>query len=371
MKVFFYVQHLLGIGHLKRASTVARAMRAAGMQVTLASGGLPVPGIPVDVQLAPISAADMTFRSLVDPAGRPVDDEWKRRRAATLIDVWRASRADVLVLELFPFGRRQMRFELLPLLEDAQRVATRPLVVCSVRDVIQSKPGRDEETVSLVERYFDRVMVHGDPRVVPFERSFAAARRIESRVHYTGYVVDAAPDGDSGRGEVLVSAGGGAVGKRLLETALLAREHTLLRGATWRLLAGVNCSAADFRALSRKAGPGVIVERSRDDFQAMLAAAALSISQAGYNTVAETLKARVRALFVPFAGDGESEQPLRAGLLAARGAATLLPEDELTPANLAAAVNRAAKAPQPTADIVDLDGARKSAQLLKQWLGRR
>lgn len=368
MKVFFYVQHLLGIGHLKRASTLARAMREAGMQVTLASGGLPVPGIPVDVQLAPMSAADMTFRSLVDQTGRVVDDEWKRRRAATLIDVWRASRADALVLELFPFGRRQMRFELLPLLEDAQRVAKRPLVVCSVRDVIQSKPGRDEETVDLIERYFDRVMVHGDPRVVPFERTFAAARRIESRVHYTGYVVDDAPGGDGGRGEVLVSAGGGAVGKRLLETALLAREHTLLRGATWRLLAGVNCSEADFRALSRKAGPGVIVERSRDDFQAMLGAAALSISQAGYNTVAETLQARARAVLVPFAGTDESEQTLRASLLAERGAATMLAEKALTPENLAAAINRAARSPQPAADVVDLNGARRTAELLKQWL---
>lgn len=368
MKVFFYVQHLLGVGHLKRAATLARAMRAAGLEVTLASGGMPVADIPVDVQLAPMSAADMTFKSLVDHTGRTVDDAWKRRRAATLIDVWRAARADALIVELFPFGRRQMRFELLPLLEDAQRVSKRPLVVCSVRDIIQSKPGRDAETVGLVERYFDRILVHGDPRVVPFERTFALASRVESRLHYSGYVVDDAPDANGGRGEVLVSAGGGAVGRRLLETALLAREHTLLRAAIWRLLAGVNCSDADFRALGRKAGPGVVVERSRADFQALLGAAALSISQAGYNTVAETLKARVRALFVPFGGEGESEQTLRAGLLAARGAATLLAENELTVENLAAAVNRAAKAPQPSADIVDLNGAQRSAELMKEWL---
>jgi predicted glycosyltransferase len=368
MRVFFYVQHLLGIGHLKRAATLAHAMRAAGLEVTLASGGMPVASIPVDVQLAPMSASDMTFSSLIDQTGRAVDDAWKRRRAARLIDVWRATRADALIVELFPFGRRQMRFELLPLLEDAQRVSKRPLVACSVRDIIQSKPGRDGETVALVERYFDRILIHGDPRVVPFERTFALAGRLESRLHYTGYVVDDAPGVNAARGEVLVSAGGGAVGRRLLETAIDAREHTLLRNATWRLLAGVSCSDADFRALSRKGGSGVIVERSRDDFQALLGAAALSISQAGYNTVAETLKARVRALFVPFAGAGESEQTLRAGLLAERGAATVLAENELTVENLAAAVDRAAKAPQPSADIVDLNGAQRTAELMNEWL---
>jgi len=73
-------------------------------------------------------------------------------------------------------------------------------------------------------------------------------------------------------------------------------------------------------------------------------------------------------VLVPFAGVAESEQTLRATLLAARGAATMLAENALTPDNLAAAVNHAARAPQPPADVVDLDGARRSAELLKQWL---
>src|SRR4051812_27354235 len=225
MKIFFYVQHLLGIGHLKRAATLVRAVRAHGLDVTLASGGPAVAGIAVDVQLPAAQAADETFSGLVDDSGQPVDDEWKRRRAAALIDAWRASRADALVIELFPFGRRQMRFELLPLLEDARRVAKPPLVVCSVRDIIQSKPEREEQVLRLVERHFDRVLVHGDARVVPFERSFAPAGRLGERLHYTGYVVDEPPPlQGTGRGEILVSAGGGAVGQKLLQTAMRARE---------------------------------------------------------------------------------------------------------------------------------------------------
>ncbi len=44
-KVLFYVQHLLGIGHLKRATTLARAMNDLGLKVTLVSGGDFVPVI--------------------------------------------------------------------------------------------------------------------------------------------------------------------------------------------------------------------------------------------------------------------------------------------------------------------------------------
>ena len=62
MKIFFYVQHLLGIGHLRRAATLAQALEKAGFQVTLASGGRPVAGyrvlqLPPGVQRCRIQAA--------------------------------------------------------------------------------------------------------------------------------------------------------------------------------------------------------------------------------------------------------------------------------------------------------------------------
>ena len=46
MKVMFYVQHLLGIGHLVRASRIATALADAGHDVTVISGGMPVSGFP-------------------------------------------------------------------------------------------------------------------------------------------------------------------------------------------------------------------------------------------------------------------------------------------------------------------------------------
>ncbi|MDP1753535.1 MAG: glycosyl transferase, partial [Reyranella sp.] len=44
-RVFFYVQHLLGIGHLRRAATLARTMAAGGFDVLLVSGGAPIDGL--------------------------------------------------------------------------------------------------------------------------------------------------------------------------------------------------------------------------------------------------------------------------------------------------------------------------------------
>jgi len=379
-RAFFYVQHLLGIGHLKRAATLARAMAAVGLEVTLASGGLPVPGLAPDgklsgvrfVQLPPASAADLAFKSLVDEGGRQVDAEWRRMRGDALLAAWRAADPDVLVLELFPFGRWQMRFELLPLLELAAGAARRPAILCSVRDVLgsQKSPQRQEETIVLLERYFDRVLVHGDPAVLDFGRTFAGASRIGSRIEYTGYVVDDAQPADvgPGRAEVIVSAGGGAVGAVLLEAAMRAKPLTVLRDRTWRVLAGNNLPEMEFRALARLAADeaGIELERSRRDFTTLLANCALSVSQAGYNTLIEIIRAGARAVVVPFAGGHETEQSLRAHCLAERGLVEVVEESALAPQLLAAAIDLAARKPRPSPGAIRLDGAQRSAALIAQ-----
>jgi predicted glycosyltransferase len=381
-RVFLYVQHLLGIGHLKRAVTLARALAAAGIDVTVASGGFDVPSLRVEgvqwVQLPPAGAADASFRTLVDADGRPVGEEWKLRRREALLAAWRAAEPHALVLELFPFGRRQMRFELLPLLEAASAAPRRPLVVCSVRDVLgggQTKPERQDEMLELLERHFDHVLVHGDPALIPFERTFRYAQRIAARLHYTGYIVERnePTDGDAraGAGEVLVSAGGGVVGRRLLETAIRARRLTTLAESTWRVLAGVQAPAADFRALAELAGvlggDRVAVERSRGDFAVLLRNCVLSVSQGGYNTTMESLQAGARMVAVPFAGGAEIEQTLRARLLAERGLIEVVEEAVLAPETLAAAVDRAARRDRPAGGLVDLKGAERSAALLARW----
>jgi len=384
-RAFVYVQHLLGIGHLQRAALLARALAAQGIGVTLASGGqvppemarsLSAEGLQL-LQLPPASAADLSFKVLHDEAGQPIDEAWKERRKTLLLASWRAAGAQLLVLELFPFGRGQLRFELLPLLEAAAAAEPRPVIACSVRDILGGLKSaeRRAEALALVERYFDRVLVHGDASVVAFERTFPEAPRIAVRIVHTGYLVAAphAAAGGAGRDEVIVSAGGGAVGARLLEAALGARALGSLRERTWRLLAGNNLPETEFRRLAAIAARerGIVLERSRADFTTLLANCTLSVSQAGYNTLLETVSARARAVVVPFSGGHETEQALRARCFAERGLLEALDEAALSPQALAAAIERALARPRPGPSALDLGGARRSAELLAALVAER
>ena len=377
-KIFFWVQHLLGIGHLKRTATLARAFRRAGMDVAVVSGGHEVPGLDIAdarlIQLPPVRAADKYFKILIDRNDAVIDDAFVERRRDLLLEAFRAERPDVLITELFPFGRRQLRRELVPLLDAAAARPDRPLVVSSVRDILVEppKPERVEEMLQRVETYYDRVMIHGDPTLIPFGETFAHADRIAGRVSYTGYVVDAPQPtpGGPGTDEVLVSAGGGAVSEELFRAAMAARPMTRLRDRTWRILAGHALPGDVYGTIRRDAPAGVIVERARPDFTTLLANCTLSISQGGYNTVMEMMTAGTRGVIVPYAGGLETEQTLRARLLENRGGIRSIAEGALEAGALAAAVDAALDAPPPDSRGLDTGGADKSARLIREWLGR-
>ena len=150
-RVFFHVQHLLGIGHLRRAAVLARALVAGGFDVLLVSGGAPVEGLVLGGvrfhQLPPLRAADESLRDLARLDGSPVDEAFQRQRAGALLGLLGAEAPDVVITEQFPFGRTRLRFELLPLLEAARALPKRPLIACSVRDVVRrATPERVAET---------------------------------------------------------------------------------------------------------------------------------------------------------------------------------------------------------------------------------
>jgi predicted glycosyltransferase len=230
-----------------------------------------------------------------------------------------------------------------------------------------------------VRRYFDLVLVHGDPALIPFDETFPRAAEIAARLRYTGYVVDpptaAAPVDGAGVDEVVVSTGGGAVSEPLLDAALAARPLSALADAPWRLLVGHNLPDDRFAHYRAQAAPGVIVERSRPDFTALLPHCRLSISQGGYNTVMEVLAAGARAVCVPYSGGLETEQTLRCRLLAERGVLQMVEEDALTPQALAAAVARALAAPPAgsagVAANIAMDGTARSAAYLLESLASR
>lgn len=371
--LFLYVQHLLGIGHLRRAATLANACAERGLSVTLASGGRPVASLGLDpavtlLQLPPYRVRPGAFTRLLTEEGADADAAYHAARLQALLKGFREAAPKLLMTEHFPFGRQQLRHELLPLLEDAREHRNPPRILCSVRDILQQRTeARRQESLGWALRYYDHVLVHGDPSLVRLKHSFPEAEALGTRLRYTGYIAQErhAPRPARERNGIIVSCGGGAVGERLLDCALGACRRRGPALGDWLVLVGEQVPQQRLSALRRDLPAWAKVETNRPDFYSLLAAARLSISQAGYNSVVELLQTDVPAILVPYAGGVETEQRMRAELLSRFAGFEVVLEKQLTSDRLDDAIDAALSGEgKPARPAIDLSGAEQSADLL-------
>lgn len=372
MKVLIAVTHLLGTGHLSRALTLARAFDHEGHQVTLVSGGFPAPqldtcGVTL-VQLPPLRSDGVDFTRLLTAKGTVAQTEDLAQRQSQLCAALQEAQPDVLITELYPFGRRSLRGEFLALLEAAHKMPRRPVILSSVRDILAppSKPEKAEKADAVISQFYDAVLVHSDPAATRLQVSWPVSPMLEAKLRYTGYVAPAAagphPE-QAGTGEILVSAGGGSVGADLYRTALEAAR--LMPDHRWRLLVGGTDAAARIAEFAQ-AGSPALLEPARPDFRQMLSHAAASVSMCGYNTALDLLQAATPAVLIPFDAGNETEQSLRADSLAPLDGIEVLATAALTPEALCTAVKAAMQAPQRDSSGFRFDGAARTVEIAAQ-----
>lgn len=376
--VLITVTHLLGSGHLVRAANLARALAADGFSVTLVSGGMPLRPMeyePFDfVQFPPVRTEGVDFRNLLDEKGQPVTAEQSAARLSRLEELAAKLKPDVVVTEHFPFGRRQMASEFLALIAAAKAANPKVLVLSSVRDVlVRPRPSRITQANQRIADLFDAVLVHGDAGLLPLDRSWAVDAGLAAKLRYTGYLAEtpaAVPAVENG--EILVSGGGSAAALPLFRLAIAAAKLGSVDWR-WRILVGRGVAEDAFRRLVADAPGQVSVERVRPDFPALLAGCAVSISQAGYNTVLDLVAARRPAIVVPFDAGSETEQAIRAEAMERAGLARCLRlsgGDAVTPVGLATAV-ASSIGQAPLVPDLAVDGARNAVAIVKQLLAER
>lgn len=378
-RLLVYCQHSVGIGHLTRSFALVEAL-VRDFDVVFLNGGPLPPGIaaPREARIVDLPPLGMVGGHEIVSRDAAVDvDAARTLRRRAVLQAFEAVRPDVLLLELFPFGRKKFAFELVPLLKAARaRAGGAPRVVCSLRDIlVAARPDQqhhDDRAAWICRRWFDAVLVHADPHMARLEDSFRPRRPLAVPVHYTGYVVPGRNRGGrahrAGAGApILVSAGGGLVGFPLLRAALEA--HALLDPATrprLELVAGPFLPEPEWRQMGAAAAAraDVTLLRSVPDLAARMRGAALSLSQCGYNTAMDIVAAGVPALVVPYAQGREDEQTNRARRMAGLGLLRMLEPGRLEPAVLAEEMLRTLSF-RPRANALDLDGAERTGELLR------
>jgi predicted glycosyltransferase len=339
----------------------------------------------IDILQLPPLKTDPDFSNLQVCGSSQSLDETKALRRQLLLRAFAEFQPDVLVTELFPFGRKQFRFELLPLLEHVRQQSPKTMVVSSVRDILVTRKDQeeyDQRVCGLVNTFYDLVLVHGDKNFQKFDETFSSVNDLHCPVAYTGYVVQQKDPNtkeacrlqlaEAGQPLIVASNGSGQylTGQMLLETVLCAAQLLQSRiPHEFHVFAGPLMPEEAYTRLQSLARESRNVRLSRytPDLAAVLKRAEVSVSMAGYNTVMDILSSGVRSLVYPVTSNGDQEQSVRAERLARAGVIDVIGTEELTPEELADKLERALSK-TPTALTVNCEGAVNSVLILNEYL---
>jgi predicted glycosyltransferase len=379
MKIIYYCQHVLGIGHFFRSLEICKAF--AGQEVILVTGGSLVPvQLPSHVREMHLPELMMNeeFSLLYSPEGGKSVAQVMQERQQLLFALFETEAPDLFIVELYPFGRKAFRFEIDPILEGI-RCGRLPKsrVICSLRDILVEKKNPlvyEARVIDMLNRYFDALLIHADPRVLTLDETFSRLKDITVPIVYTGFVTPRPAPGAGAklrqqlgidREDILIvaSAGGGTVGNRLLEAVVEAFGFMNIdKPSHLHVFTGPFLDENTFDRLKRITNKNVRILRFTSDFLSYLSGADLSVSMAGYNTCMNIAAAQVPALVWPFPQN--REQGLRASRLAQLGILRVLTDEELHPRRLSALMEKGIALRSRSLVDIDLNGAENTVRWL-------
>lgn len=417
-RIVFFSQHFLGVGHHFRNFQIVRAL-AKSHEVYFVDGGREVHRIDipsVTIIRLPALFKDLESQRIVCEDPKFSLREAQEKRKQILLETIVQIQPDIFVIELFPFARSILYKELIPAIQKARAINPKAKVICSLREIIRKTPEKElstkkpphpetlffiprmiwyavsfwrkdeknkrlarlyyERVVPVLNRYFDYVLIHGDPRLFQLESFFPWIENIEIPIEYTGYISEKleSPDSDTQRtiekqgSYVLVSAGGGILGWDMITTAVQAWkilcENGYIQNMTMVIFAGIFMKDAEYDAIKKMCtGDAFYLSRFTNNFLQWMHSAELSISQAGYNTCMNVLETGVKAILVPIPVERDLDQAPRAKKLSELGIADMIRSEELTLERMANAILERLESSSVEHNIV-LNGAERTEQLL-------
>lgn len=383
MKIIIYCQHVLGVGHFFRTLEILKALHDCDLILVTGGGQIDVP-LPQNVRHVQLASLmmDKTFKGLHSTESNASLGKIKEDRTDQLMSLVATEQPDLFLIELYPFGRKAFRFELIPVLDFLKKEALFSCkVVCSLRDILVEKEDADlheRRVIKALDQWFDAVLVHSDPSLIKLDSTFSRMDQINIPLIYTGFItplpdnkkislIKKEADSLNGLPLIVASAGGGNVGANLLTSVMQACQEPALKGKIQlQLFTGPYMAEDEKKKLFSLAGPGLCVKEFASDFVSLLAAAELSISMAGYNTSMNIVAAKVPSLVWPF--DQNQEQKSRVEKLMNFTPMDLLTSDDLKPERLSKIIYQKLdrKIVSPHVSL-NLDGAKVTARIIKEF----
>jgi len=325
-RILFYSHDSFGLGHIRRTlaigDAVAQRLEEASVLVLTGASAAHSLRIPrgIDYVKLPsvIKVADERYQS----KSLNLDfDKIRSMREEIIFRTTQSYSPDIFFVDNVPLG---LKGEILKTLRYLHDFRPRTQVILNLRDVLDCAcrviPHWEANSIyKRVEEFYDRVLVYGSPEVFDAVREYRMPESLARKVEYVGYIARKTPEGTGIRTRaklvvgdeklVLVTVGGGADGKQIIESYLdgLASDPNPVIAIHALVVLGPDLDEKSRNEIVGRYGREARVNRSSrltivdvcDDLTAFVEAADVVLSMGGYNTMCEVLSLRKRAVVVP------------------------------------------------------------------------
>lgn len=333
-RIFLYSHDTFGLGHLRRNRKIARAIldQIPDAKLMLATGSelaaefSDISGMEL-VRLPSVTKqADGTYIAS-DPACSI--EETISRRSSILHRSVLQFRPDMFIADKEPLG---LHGELEPTLAALDSQVTK---ILGLRDVLDDRELLRTEwnkrgVTGRIGEYYDEIWIYGPQWFHEPLEGLNLPEKVQRKCRYLGFLgsgrkaADIRPSG-SGDPHILVTAGGGEDGARLMECVLAVCESGAKLEHRVVLLLGPLIDVADRERIWSRAArfDNIEVVDFQSDPSQLLEDAVAVVAMCGYNTFCEILEAEKPVLFVP-RETPRKEQLIRATRAAELNAAELM-----------------------------------------------
>jgi predicted glycosyltransferase len=379
LRIAVFTHDTFGLGHVRRCLHIVRSLaaRRPDSSILFLTGSPALHlfrSLPPNVDMIKIPTVVKTGAKAFRPPHLQIPIvELAGLRRGIMLEAVRGFGPDVFLVDNFPLGSQG---ELYAILQELHR--TRCRTVLGLRDVLDTPEAvradwERQGMHEILDRYYDRILVYGMREVFDVGESYGLAPQVSRKVRYCGYVTDDGPVGDVDASGVvptpfvMATGGGGGDAFPLLQT--FVRALPSLPELPVLIVTGPLMSETLRTKLAKTVNgrSSVIVRDYLPDLRGYLARAAAVVSMCGYNTAAEIVATRARAVVAPrtwqygehsrrHTAGAEGEQLLRARALARLGLVDCIEPGDLNPERLAEHVRTLLGAGAPPHTELDLGG---------------
>ena len=266
-----------GYGHLYRGETISRYLTRNGFDVAYLSNNTD----PL------LHGDDEQYSTFVINMHSDPEGENARRH---LLDIVGSQKFDVVLVDHFPLGKLFFLDSFKVLYEKMHKTAK---FVCVFRDIFSIDDFRQRtESISVLNRYFDRLLVLSDPDIIPLPDFLT--NDINIPVDYLGFL-----DPECGNPQITIFGGGGKFNMPFYQQTLeVIKENGLDTFFSVKLFTGRTLPEEDREKLVQLF-PSISISDHSDDLMNEIKKSSITISTFGYNTFVQLIKFNNYNIIVP------------------------------------------------------------------------